>query len=404
MMDGNGEDFFIWQIFNQLLRRGFLLGIEEYEALREALWAGFGWSSRRELLAVCSALWAKSRAEQAVIAALFDQMAVPDWRFDMETAAAEEGRSAAGEIDLDSIGGERDPGSGDDQNGVQENEDELREQPPPVTRSYARLPHLTGADLPQLAYAHVFLPHYPVNYRGVAQAWRRLRRPVRAGPLVELDIKATVSRRSRSGVASPPVLRARRRNRESLLLLVDRQGSMAPFHSFVEEVCAAIIDSGRLRRVGLFYFHDVPLEGADADLLDDLSTGAFPRLDPVLPLLEPLIEGDFATDPALQEPVEAKDVLAAYARDAAIVIISDGGAGRRKYEPLRLLDSAAFLKGLKNYSNRVVWLNPLPAERWQNCTAMELARHVPMFTMNKEGMHEAVNVLRGRPFRVDQPV
>ena len=69
------EPFFLWTLFQQLRRRGFALGPEEYEAVRLALRAGFGWSSRREFREVCSALWAKSREERAVVAALFDQRA-----------------------------------------------------------------------------------------------------------------------------------------------------------------------------------------------------------------------------------------------------------------------------------------------------------------------------------------
>jgi len=96
------------------------------------------------------------------------------------------------------------------------------------------------------------------------------------GPATELgrgrDHTATV----RPGVVSPPVLRPRRRNRAKLLLLVDRQGSMAPFHSYVDEVCRAIRGAGRLRQVDLFYFHDTPLEGADSSVLEPLRVSCFP--------------------------------------------------------------------------------------------------------------------------------
>ena len=73
MTEPGEPPLFLWTLFQQLRRRGFALGPEEYEAVRSALRAGFGWSSRRELREVCSALWAKSREERAVIAALFDQ-------------------------------------------------------------------------------------------------------------------------------------------------------------------------------------------------------------------------------------------------------------------------------------------------------------------------------------------
>ena len=60
-----------------------------------------------------------------------------------------------------------------------------------------------------------------------------------------------------------------------LLLLVDRQGSMDPFHQFCDEVCIAIQQAGRLEETALYYFHNVPAEGADDQVLEALLTGQF---------------------------------------------------------------------------------------------------------------------------------
>src|SRR5262249_45320889 len=154
----------------------------------------------------------------------------------------------------------------------------------------------------------------PVNFREAAQAWRRLRWPVREGPATELDLDATIQRRSRAGVVSPPILRPRRRNRARLLLLVDRQGSMAPFHTFADELCHAISQAGRLRRVTTFYFHDVPLEGADPVLLEGLPGGPFSSLDSILHEIPPLTLGEVYSDKDLLASVSAKDVLTEHAQ------------------------------------------------------------------------------------------
>jgi uncharacterized protein len=390
--------FFVWTLFQQLLRRGFALGPEEYDALRAALRAGFGLGSRRELREVVCALWAKSREERAVAAALFDQHVVADWSFDLPApeeapatphAAGAEAASAQA-ADLDTATGTPP---------TPEPEGPLA----PQTTTTGRLPPLTMGELPSLPYEHVFLSQFPVGYRNIAQTWRRLRWPVREGPVTELDVEGTVQRRSKQGVASPPVLRPRRRNRAELLLLVDRRGSMAPFHAYVEVVCETIGQAGRLRRVGLFYFHDTPLEGTDSSLLQGLEDQLFPSLDPVLAEVPALVRGDLFDDRELLQCRSASEVLAAHA-GAAVVVISDAGAARSRYDLLRLLDSVAFLKGLKGITNRIVWLNPLPAAAWSGSTAAQLARHVPMFSMDRDGMHRAVNVLRGQPFTVERPL
>lgn len=391
------QSFFLWTLFQQLRRRGFALGPAEYQAVRVALRKGFGWASRNDLREVCAALWAKSPEERAVVAALFDQHVTSDWELGEPAVVPETADGEQAQAVVDGPAFQADgttPGSRDD-------------EPTPTTPGTAamgRLPPLWPGDEPALPYKHVFLPQYPVNFRAVAQAWRRLRWPVREGPATELDVEATVQRRSRQGVVTPPVLRPRYRNRAKLLLLVDRQGSMTPFHSYVDQVSLAISQAGQLSEVGVFYFHDSPLEGADPSLLQPLTDQLFPSLDPVLGDIPALTQGTLMRDPDLMSPVPTDDVIARHGRGAAVVIISDAGAARGRYDLLRLLDTIAFLKGTKEWSRGLVWLNPLPTTAWTGSTAAEIARHVPMFPMDQAGFHRAVNVLRGHPSDVEKPL
>ncbi|HEY9601328.1 MAG TPA: hypothetical protein V6C85_06930, partial [Allocoleopsis sp.] len=72
--------------------------------------------------------------------------------------------------------------------------------------------------------------YFPVTRRQMKQSWRYLRRPVREGIPIELDIEATVNQIGQRGVLLEPVLVPRRVNRTELLLLIDQDGSMVPFH------------------------------------------------------------------------------------------------------------------------------------------------------------------------------
>jgi uncharacterized protein with von Willebrand factor type A (vWA) domain len=395
------KEFFVWTLFQQLRRRGFALGPDEFEVFRQALRAGFGWSSRKELREVCAALWAKSPEERALVASLFDQHMVVDWTLEQVPAASQSDQLAAKtEESLDS---RMDGSKGIESAAVTLPAAEETAVAPAIAPT-GRLPALTLSEMPALPYRHVFLPQYPVNFRSAAQTWRRFRWAVREGPATELDVEATVQQRSRVGTVTPPVLRPRRRNRARLLLLVDRMGSMAPFHGYVDETCQAIRQSGRLHRVVTFYFHDCPLEGADPVILRGLTGGPFSSLDSILAEIPPLTAGELYADRTLSDPKPARNVLTEHAQDAAVVIVSDAGAARGKYDLLRLLDTVAFLKGLKSFTGRMVWLNPLPSEAWAPSSAAEIARHVPMFEMDQDGMHRAVNVLRGQPYTVEKPI
>ena len=70
---------FISELARQLRRRRLSLGIYDYDALRQALLAGFGLSSRDELCRLCVALWAKSPEEIEIIRAVFNRGTIVDW-------------------------------------------------------------------------------------------------------------------------------------------------------------------------------------------------------------------------------------------------------------------------------------------------------------------------------------
>jgi uncharacterized protein len=375
MMNTTGLPPFLWDLFHRLRRRGFAIGPTDYEALRDALRAGFGWTSRPALQDLCNALWAKSRQEQEVLSALFEQLApdADDWQYSLERQESQ-------------------PTGDDLPNQTQQDEQENPIAPTPKTEARGGLPPIRLTDVQVSERPFVFVPQFPLTYREVAQTWRRLRRPVRTGPAIELDITGTIARRSRLGVATTVVLQPR------------RQGSMDPFHRFCDEVCLAIQQAGRLEETALYYFHNVPAEGADDQVLEPLTGQLFPTLDPILGQIQPLLTGNLYTDASLLSPKSLVEVLATQAVGAAVVVLSDAGAARSRYRVSRLLDTIAFMKALRTYTPHYVWLNPLPKRYWGNSTAAQIARHVPMFALDREGIQQAVNVLRGQQSIIEKSI
>ena len=381
---------FLWDLFQELRRRRFLLGPDDWVALWLSLRAGFGWESRQALLELCTSLWAKSHREAEILASRFPLAALPEW----DLAAPPVTEAPPTDVQAPPLRpGERAPAP----------------VPAPavseMTLSAAAggaLPPLPASDVLGTDSPFVFVPQYPVSERETAQAWRRLRRAVRVGPPTELDVEATVDRRSRLGVVSPPVLVARRRNLSRLLVLIDRQGSMAPYHAFVDQVSDAIRTAASLDTVEIRYFHDVPVEGADTAPLETPAGDLTRVLDGALPSIEPDTDGFLFEDPACRRPVPINDVLKDFGTGGSALFISDAGAARGSYDVLRLLNTVAFLKGLRDHVPYHVWLNPVPEADWTGSTAAQLARHSPMFPMTSEGMHGAVNVLRGQPLALER--
>jgi uncharacterized protein len=390
----------LWNFFQKLRVRRFELGIDDYMALHRSLQAGFGWSSRQVFLELCISLWAKSRSEQETLSALFEQLMPSEeqWIYvipqDQEQQSGEQSWTRGETINrFNSTPKESAENTSGGEVSVSETRGFL-----PQTEVKSGLPPISIQGVKVAEQPFLFVPQLPVTYREVAQTWRRLKRPIRLGAPTELDLAATLERRCRLGVGMPVVLRPRQRNVSRLLLLVDRQGSMTPFDALCTEVCEAIQKAGRLGETAIYYFHNVPAAGADDRILKNLNGQLFPVLDSILPQIPPLLGGYLYTDRSLLEYRPLQQVLEDYGRDAFIMIVSDGGAARQSYRISRLLDTIAFMKGLRTYSSNYVWLNPLPRNYWQNTTAGQIARHVPMFAMNREEMETAVNVLRGQQY------
>jgi uncharacterized protein with von Willebrand factor type A (vWA) domain len=208
--------------------------------------------------------------------------------------------------------------------------------------------------------------YFPVTRRQMKQSWRSLRRLVRTGPSTELDIDATIDRIGRQGTLLEPVLIPRRVNQSKLLLLIDQDGSMVPFHAFSERLTETAVRGGQLESTKAYYFHNCPMDY----LYGDRYCNWAETIDDVLNTVQ--------------------------SSHTKVLIFSDAGAARGTFNAERLELTIAFLTALKRQIRYVAWLNPIPSSRWQGTTASQIARFVPMFELNRRGLSHAMSVLRGR--------
>jgi uncharacterized protein len=389
MTDG-GLPAFLMEIVRQVRRRRLQVGIDDCHALRNALVMGFGLSSTGELRELCIALWAKSPVEAEIVRAAFARVAIPDWKL-----AGMAPQTEGSLVSTASSQGQR--SAGEQAAGRATHPDTPKAEP---VRGLSSAPPATGVRDRSL----VLDPQYPLTTREVVQAWRRLRRPVRSGPTVELDVAATVDQRSRRGVATPPVAVPRRRNAARLLLLIDRHGSMTPFHGYVDHVVDAIRGAGRIDNVQALYYHDLPGSSTDRSALDELADPFRPDLDLVLPRVPPMRDGRVYSDPDLTVPHSLVYILDRLTEGTVALIISDAGAARRHFDTIRLLDTVAMLRTVLASVAAVSWLNPVPQELWGRSTAAQVARYIPMCPFTRQGLYQAVDTLRGRPTQVEHPL
>jgi uncharacterized protein len=345
----------ITRAFDRLRRDGFNISISEYIAALDAVKGGIGATGLDELKLVLQLLWCHSLAEQARFEMVWQSIAVDSLA--KKPSASNKPKMPPTPIERPTPPSELPPLPKPEPLPLEQTDSNLA--PLPIQSPF--LPSETE-NLPELQ------TYYPMSRRSMVYLWRYLRRPVADGPADVLDVAATVDQAARQGFFLAPAYRRREINRARLLLLIDQDGSMTPFHRFTRDLvetaqCESTLAEGQ---VNVFYFHNVP---ADYVYQDD----------------------------HLTLPVLLEQALADCDGDTSVLIVSDAGAARGYRRMERVGATTEFLVQLKQRSSLISWLNPMPAERWNGTSAELISYLVSMEQMDGEGLNHAIDVVRGQP-------
>lgn len=204
--------------------------------------------------------------------------------------------------------------------------------------------------------------YWPISRRYMVYIWRYLQRPVADGAEELLDINSTVDKTANQGFFLAPVYRRQESNHVHLLLLVDQKGSMTPFHHFSRDLIETAQFESSIERVNVYYFHNVPSES-------------------------------LYHDPHLTNPVSLEEVFKDCDDDTNIFIVSDAGAARGYRRLERIEDTTEALYKIKQLTNQIVWLNPMPKKRWVSTSAQIISHLISMYQMNNDGLSNAINYI-----------
>jgi len=372
-------------IFNSLRQRhGLPLGVEEYLAVVRSLEAGFGIANREELEQLCCMLWAKSEEENRLIQRLFGEMWVQiELLPENSNSSTQENPPTSlseteSDADTSSLISDSQTAENNQSCSIETSTPEEPQPdeplpdldipptitPEPVQAVQAVRSSRSDREIKRPRYV-LLTEYFPVTKRQMKQCWRSLRRPRRQGVPTELDVEATIAKIGRQGILLQPVLMPPRTNRSDLVLLIDQEGSMVPFHELSRQLVGTAERGGRLRTTNVYYFHDYPDEY-------------------------------LYHHPAMLDAKPVSEFLDDIDERAAVLIVSDAGAARGNFDQERVDNTKVWIEQLQQSVRYFAWLNPMPSESWQQSTAGEIARFVSMFEMSSQGMNAAISVLRGR--------
>lgn len=359
----NDLDSLLYPLFDYLRRAAVPIGVGDYLLAIKTLRAGQGIESLARICFTCKLLWAKSPEDQELIDQAFTRLVAPHFQRDKSTPPLQPTADLPQRPQFDD---KVDDATSKNRSTIDRKTDTATKQ----TLQEGQVPLNSGGpastdnEMPKAQGNYQLIPRLPITKREMTGIWRHLRQMGRSGPPSELDVEGTITALCRDGFLRQSLLRSRRQNQSRLLLLVDRQGSMAPFTPLVDVLVESIHQSGLANRVKVYYFHNCP-------------------------------DAYVAAHPGLIQYQSIETVMTMH--NGSVLIISDAGAARGAYRHARAEQTQSFLSTLRHYTYLIAWINPLPSGRWRNSTASHIAELVPMFPLNRNGLIDAVALLRGYP-------
>jgi len=241
--------------------------------------------------------------------------------------------------------------------------DPLPDRSVPLETLPVRAPlHFTRRD-------HLNLPdlnrYTPLSCRAMSYHWRYLRMPLATGIQDVLDLNATVAQVAEQGFFLAPVYRRRLENATKLVLFLDQQGSMVPFHSLTRDLAETLTIAGALQEshITIVYFQNIP-------------------------------QAEVYTDPYLTQPQALESVLESLESETGIIVVSDAGAARGQRSLPRIQSTSLFLRKLRHKTSRIIWLNPMPENRWRGSSAEMIAAQTSMYSLDTDSFSQAIDTLR----------
>ena len=350
-------DSYLTTLFYRLREDGFNLSIREYFSAKDAIKEGWGTKNKEDFKKLLRLLWCNSWEQQDHLALIFDTIVIESEK--TEKTTTEKPKETKKSPNNDQINSD----SSSSISSTTSIEIPSTITTKPATQELSLLPITTPQPIQEYEDDSEFVTHYPISRRFMVYSWRYLRRPVADGVRDVLDIKMTVEKATKQGFFLQPVYRRREKNHAHLLILVDQEGSMTPFHHFSRDLVETAQYESSIEKVDVAYFHNLPAEYIYRDR--------------------------FLTD-----KIALETVLNQCDSETRVLMVSDGGAARGYRHRERVSATTEVLWEIQQHTNLIAWLNPVPQLRWNSTTAKIISHLVPMFPMNREGLIQAISTLQ----------
>jgi hypothetical protein len=322
-------------LFHHLRAEKMMITLDQYDLLQQALDQGYGLKGWEDLRRLCHVLWVKPCPgyDRDLFDRIFDQYVRQLHRHWQAELAAEVPLPEAPDPPEDkpvlpSVPPRRMPA----------NQPTAAEQAPIAVKTAPPDYGVVSDSDFQLTPRQL-----PVPLETVRGSWRVLRQLIREGKDSELDLDGTIARINREGVFDQVVFRSTLVQRAELVVLIDDGEAMVPFQPAIQPLITAV-EEQRVSPAHLYRFTVFP---------DDY-----------------LYQWRQPT-----KAVPLVSLLSRWHQSRTIVwVVSDAGAAASTYSPERLRGIVEFLVKIQPCIRELLWINPLPSDRWLATTATAIAQ------------------------------
>ncbi len=364
--------------------KDFSLGLEEYFSLIEVFQKDEKYQKDgQQLLNLCRFLWLKPGQSENLFVSLFHQSFEVDKEMNNTSEESKETPTNNDNLENDTLDKEKQE---DPTYNPQEEEDEEVFDSNNKTEVEELYLNIIDKNLGQSATTtteeklvedykiHLLDKHIVLKERQLKQRWRTLKKIVNGRLKNQIDIPSTILQIGQKGVLIEPIFQRETINTASLMTLVDNQGSMVAFKGLTTAFIQTATKGAKIDNT-VFYFNNLPK-------LNEEETDFYLYKSPA--------------HTSHSELIKELQLQLFQQKDIVILIISDGGAARGNLNLDRLNATIQILQVLKYFSFKIVWLNPVPENRWKGTTAALIKDFVPMFEANEKGLKEGIEILRGK--------
>jgi len=167
------------------------------------------------------------------------------------------------------------------------------------------------------------------------ELWRRLFKPTKLPEYRRVDVVETVRKIAITGTLLSPVMETRFVNKAKLLVFVDISEAMQPWSVFEAMLVNTLTSNlSRMPETKIYYF-----DGAPGD--------------------------EVYKTKGLQVPKKLCDLLKDHEGDS-ILIFGEAGAAQGHFTQRMASRIKNFILSIRNRIAQVIWINPMPTERWQS--------------------------------------